>query len=483
MPCFRLKWVSQTIAILLLASAAASCEWFKPARESSKDKIYSDDAVGDLQSSRVFDPTTGEWRTVRTATGKMDTVKWTSLPEDRFPPVTTPAKFPNGGAKEPAPGGKPLAKPSGKAFDVRMMLPFLTQRNTAAATDIDPESRWGIQFYAGAKLAYQALEAAGTSLNITVNDTESSSDKLTTIQRSESSARSDLIIGPYKREQVSQMARFAKENKIPLVVPHTAQMGMTSANPYYIQVNPSLKSHCEAILKHARRRHAREDIVLVVRDDPDEKARLKYFQDASAILEGKREGSKLKEFIVPANLNNISVDAFIRSGRTTVFIVPSWSNEPFVYSLLRQLMMKKSEGDDIVVYGMPMWIDYEQVDFEYYERLNVLVSSASFVDKSNEQVREFNRRFYEAYGTIPTDEAYLGYDIMYFFGTAMNKWGEAFYEKIDRENFSGLRGKFQFQRVVLEPEKHREDLDFVDQMENSFVHILQFKDYHFQPAE
>jgi hypothetical protein len=481
--CLSFPWVFQPIAALLLASAVSSCEWFRPARETAKDKVYGDEAVGDLQGSQVFDPNTGEWRTVRTVAGKMDTVKWASLSEDRFPPVTTPSKFPNGAGNETPAPGKPAAKPAAKVYEVRMMLPFLTQRNTPAAADINPESRWGIQFYAGAKLAYQELEAAGTKMNITVNDTETSSDKLTNIQRSELSSHSNLIIGPYKRDQVNQMASFAKQNKIPLVVPHTAQMGMTSANPYYIQVNPSLKSHCEAILKHARRRFASEDIVLVVRDDPDEKARLKFFQDASATLEGKREGARLREFIVPGNLNSISVDAYIRSGRTTVFIVPSWSNEPFVYSLLRQLMIKKSEGEDIVVYGMPMWMDYEQVDFEYYERLSVLVSSVSFVEKTSDRVREFNRRFYEAYGTIPSDEAYLGYDIIHFFGIAMNKWGEGFYEKIDRESYSGLRGKFQFQRVVLEPEKHREDLDYIDQMENTYVHILQFRDYHFQPAD
>jgi ABC-type branched-subunit amino acid transport system substrate-binding protein len=470
--------------VLFLALAfmlfGTSCEWFKPARDDSKDKVYKDEDIGDLQGTKVFDPETGEWRTVRTVGGKVDTIAWTDKSEDRFPPIVTDSKLPSntGGTTGGTTGGGTV---SSGTYNVSMLLPFLSGRSTT--TSIDDNSIWGIQFYAGAKLAYKDLEKDGAKLNVNVADTDASSGKMNELLRSSDLKNANLIIGPYKREQVSQVAGFAKQNKVPVVVPYTAQMGMADNNPFYIQVNPSLKSHCEAILKHARKRNAKENIVLVSRDESDEKARLKYFQDASATLEGKREGSQLREFIVSGNLNAINVDPYIKRGKTTVFIVPSWSSEPFIYSFLRQLMIKQSEGEDIVVYGMPMWMDYEQIDFEYYERLNVHVSSAHYVDKNDERIRQFNQKFFDTYAAVPKEEAYLGYDVMLYFGKMINKWGKDFPSRIDQENFDVLHGRFNFKRVVLEPEKHREDLNYYDQLENTFVHILKFKDYHFQPAE
>lgn len=457
----------------------ASCEWFKPARDTSKDKVYKDEDIEDLQGTKVFDPETGEWRTVREVSGKVDTVNWTDLSEEKFPPIKT-GNRPPATSNPGTDGGSGTVTP-GTNYDISMLLPFLSSRSSA--NSIDDNSLWGIHFYAGARLAYDNLARDGAKLTVNVADTDASSGKMNELLRSSDLASADLIIGPYRREQVSQVAGFAKQKKVPVVVPYTAQMGMADDNPFYIQVNPSLKSHCEAILKHALKSNSRSNIVLVARNDSDEKARLKYFQEASAKFAGKREGSQLREFITPDNFNAINVDPYIKSGQTTVFIVPSWSSEPFIYTLLRQLMMKQSEGESIVVYGMPMWMDYDQIDFEYYDRLNVHVSSASYIDKNDERVRQFNRQFFDTYGTIPGEEAYLGYDVMLYFGKMLHKYGKDFPSRIDQETYDVLHGRFEFDRVVLDPEKHRENLNYYDQLENTFVYILEFKDYHFQPAD
>lgn len=464
----------------LLASAILfllpSCEWFKPARDSSKDKVYKDDDIGDLQGTKVFDPETGEWRTVRQVSGELDTVRWSSLSEEKFPPITT-GSVPSGGATTGGNTGGG-ATTSG-TYKVSMLLPFVSQRSSVS---IDENSLWAIHFYGGAKLAYDDLERTGARLNIAVADSEASSGKMDQLLRSVELNEADLIIGPYRREQVGQVEAFSRQKKIPFVVPYTAQMGLAENNPFYIQVNPSLASHCDAILQHARQRYDQDQIVLVVRNQDDEKARLKYFQDANASFEGSRAGSKLKEFVVSGDFNNINVTPYIQSSKPTVFIVPSWSSEPFIYSLLRQLMIKQSDGNDIIVYGMPSWMDFEQIDFEYYERLKVHVSSAFFVDKNDERIRQFNQQFFDAYGTVPKEEAYLGYDIMLYFGKMLNKYGRNFPARLDQEDSDVLRGRFDFERVVNEPERHREDLDYYDQLENTFVHILKFQDYHFQPA-
>ncbi len=470
--------------LLILVAATSlslsSCEWFKPARETPKDKVYKDDDIDDIQGTRVFDPETGEWRTVREVYGPVDTVNWAALPEGKNPPITNDSPWNNGGGTG---GGETPASPTG-VYNVSLILPFLTQN--ARLNSINPNSTLALQFYAGAKLAYQKLIAEGVRLKISVMDSEGSTTKAGNLTKGMDMLNADLIIGPYKRETVSLVAAFSKSKAIPLVVPFTAQMGVVENNPFYIQVNPSLKSHCEAITRHIRKRYQTDDVVLVALDNADERARLGYFHDANATIEGKREGSQFRVMLVGDNsaaIANLKVKPYIHPGKTNVFVVPSWANESFVYSLLRQLMVEKSEGQDIVVYGMPMWRDYEQVDYEFYEQLKVHVSSSNYVNPRDPGVKQFRQSFFNTYGAVPTDEAFLGYDVMLYFGTMLKKYGKAFPPKLDAENYDLMQSKFRFEKVVLDPSRSSENLNYYDQIENKFVYILKFQDYNFQPSD
>ena len=110
------------------------------------------------------------------------------------------------------------------------------------------------------------------------------------------------------------------------------------------------------------------------------------------------------------------------------------------------------------------------------------MSSANYIDPLDERVRQFKRKFFDEYGTIPREEAYLGYDAMNYFGKMLNQYGREFPQSLDRQPYDVLHGRFEFERVVLKPEEHKEDLNYFDQLENKFVHILQFRDFQFQPA-
>jgi hypothetical protein len=484
-----LKWV---VSGILLFAMLPACAWFKPATDTQDEKVYKDDEIGDIQGTKVYDPETGTYRTVHEVNEKVDTVKWKDLAEDKYPPIKTdtPMNGSNTGTIPPTnngnngnTGGNTTGGGGDGTGDISLLLPFLAN---ASSTGVPDNSQWAVSFYAGARLAYDNLEADGAKFNIAIMDTEASPTKVNSLLKTGDLPKSELVIGPYKREEVDIMQAYAKQNKMPLVVPYTAQMGMAENNPYYIQVNPSLKSHCEAMTRQIRKSHNPENVVLVALDKPEEKARFKYFQDANALIDKGTSVKKFKELLVPegaSNFHTINISQFIKPGATTVFVVPSWSNETFVYSLLRQLMAKQSEGEDVMVYGMSMWLDFNQIDFDYFEKLNLHVSSASYIDPNDERVKQFKSKFFESYGTVPSEEAFLGYDVMLYFGKMLAKYGKNFSQKLDVSPSDVLHGRFEFNRIVLYPNQHKEDLNYFDQLENTYVHILRFHDFHLEPAD
>lgn len=475
-------WTFQFRLFLPLAIAfsvfSTSCEWFKPARDSEKDKVYTDDDIEDLQGTRVFDPETGEWRTVREIDGKMETIKWTDVSEESAPPITTDGTWTTG------PGGNNGNDPntSGGKYNVTLVLPFLANRYDTS--NINENAYWAMHYYSGAKLAYEALARDGVNLNVHISDSEASTAKVNRIMSDNKFKGSDLVIGPYKRDNVKVLAESAKRDSRPLAVPYSAQLSIGVENPNYIQLNPSLKSHCRAITEHARQKYRTDEIILVARDGTSEIRRFDFFQEANQVIEGRDIGVRFTEFKVSdetLDFSKTDISPYVREGKTSVFIIPSW-NEAFVYSILHQLMMKQSIGEEIVVYGMPQWADFDQIDPEFFQNLQVHISSAFYIDQQDERVKQFKQKFYEEYGTFPRDEAYLGHDAMLYFGKMLDKWGRDFPKSIDREPYDVLHGRFEFERVVHEPENHKEDLDFYDQLENQFVHILEFSDFKFQPA-
>jgi hypothetical protein len=273
---------------------------------------------------------------------------------------------------------------------------------------------------------------------------------------------------------LTKVAAFTKENKKILISPVNTSNTITSEDPMYVQVNPSLKSHCEAIMKHALDQHEADQIVLVVRNKSAETKRLLYFQDANKEIAGSSFTPKLKEYIIDAALaeeyGELDLLPYIKEDKKTVFIVPSYSNETFISNFLRQLAISKGDNE-VVVYG---------ISYDYYERLNVHVSSANYVDKEEFKIKEFNRRFYERYGELPTDNAFKGYDALMYFGGQLKKHGMNFPNEIDSELEQHLSTKFEFERNVSTADAVNENFDNVNFVENKFVNIRHFKDYYFQ---
>jgi len=465
---------------LLILFLASSCDALKkvPKEEKKEPKI------GEIQGKKKYNPKTGKWETTTEVTEPMDTVAWKDPQRDAPPPIVS----------DNVGGEKPGEKDDGKVPDsekldrykVAVMLPFMSNKNPGGTSPtIYDKSLLAVNLYGGMKMAFDDLSYEGVQLDVTVLDTEgSTSTTKSLLQRSEVQ-NADVIIGPVRKDNLKLVAEFAKANKTPLVSPLSPSTSVTEDNPYYLQFAPTLESHCYAITKHVRERYESNQVVLVTRKKSAEQKRMKYFQDANVKIEGSITAERFKEFViadVSADLNEIEIRPYFVEGGTTVFVVPSWSNETFVYSLLRKIRTAKG-NNKVVVYGMPQWMNYNRISYDYYEALNVHVSSSVAIDPDAQEVEEFNRNYYYKFGTAPTEDAFIGFDITHYVGKLIKKHGNQFQQKIDTEKGeSYIHTKFYFDPMPGS-NSNLENLSEVGRYENQHVNILEFKDYYFQLSE
>lgn len=484
----RLNGNKISVLFFLSLLLFSSCEIFKPARGggggSGKDSSKKEkDALRPISGKKVYDPETGTYIEVKEfPVGDMDTIRWTDIPVMKYPPITSEGALVTDINSTQVLDINEIGSEKLSSYNVSIFLPFIGNRFNATDTKIYDNSLWAVNYYAGTKMALNILSEENINLNISVLDTKASSNTVATrLSRNEDLKNAHLIIGPYRRDNITQVASFAKENDIAFVSPHSAAANISSINENYIQVNSTLKSHCEAIMHHVLANYAPEQIVLVSKNKESDLARLNFFYDQYVLEKGVKDTIQLQEMIISdesAGLEEMEYLPFVELEDTTVFIVPSW-NENFVYSFLRKIDVSKNEYNHIIVFGMPQWMNFDKIDYSYYEKMHVHITASSYIDPLSDDIILFKNTFFQRYGSIPTLEAYLGYDITLYFGKMLNEYGTKFQYYMEQTPENSLLGRFEFQPIIR-PQQSRWELSTIDRFENKYVNILKFEDYKFQ---
>lgn len=478
------------LAAIFLIVTLSSCELFKPLVEDDNNKNNKNENLDPIQGRRVYDPATGTYVIVRNApTGSMDTIIWRTIPTTIEPPIYSTASpisdIPNSNPVKPiglGPGNSQLLS----SYNVSVVLPFLSGRYNSLDKDFSANSAWALQFYNGMEMAFDELSGQGVKLNVSVMDSKANERQVGNLARTNRDLNdAHLIIGPYLRNNTAILADKARTTGAVIVSPHSASSTVSAQNPNYVQLKPTLESHCQAIMQHVYDKYTRNQIVLVCMDKASEEKRFDYFQKEYQLLSGMADTIRLRELTIDTtklDMVNFDFKPWFGFDRETVFIVPSWSNEIFIYNLLRKLDVDKNDYQQVVVYGMPQWMDYERIDFDYYEKLNVHVSSSIFIDDFNPDIRAFKRRYFDQFGQIPNEEAYVGYDLTNYFGRMINKHGTLFQLQLEANPEQLLHTKFDFRRIIT-PTATALELPRIERFENKFVNILKFKNYRFNKAD
>lgn len=398
-------------------------------------------------------------------TAPMDTVRW-STPSNPKPPIKN----------EPTRPGVETGAGNGSTYHLAILLPFLTAQSDGAT--VPEKSALGLQFYAGAKIALDQLSREErTNFVVDVYDTQANDADFQKLMSNKRLEKAAVFIGPVRSSHVQAFAEWAKQRRKIVISPETPTADLTQKNPGFIQINPSLRAHCEAIIRFIRQSHRAEDVVLLCK--AKEADRLAYFHNANRAI-----GGTLNELIVPdetSTFAKVDLKRYIKPGRTAVFVLPTWASQDFVNAFLRNLKSIKGSSQ-VEVYGMPQWAGFENIEPEFFMDNNVHITAASYIRYTQQEVKDFQQKFYEATGTISDNEGFNGYDVTLFTGRMLSRYGLSFPERLNYEMFHGLHADFHFAGVyangALDDGRNQPDY-----LENTFVHMLKFGKTGFEPAD
>jgi hypothetical protein len=304
---------------------------------------------------------------------------------------------------------------------------------------IDPS---GTSFLSGTLIAVNKMKNNGLSVKLNSFDI-GKKNSLNRILRSQELKESDIIIAQAPVNDLIELATFANENRIHLVVPYESKAHtLVENNPYFIQMYPS----SDVIYKKLISKQYNEDVspILIKPEKPDSLMLKNYKTELK-----KRFGTFKEQTHKMGSRDLAYKDILDMHKLNLIFVCPTAEtakNQSFVSDLIGRLNTVKNR---LSVYGTDKWQDFEIIEKSQYFNTNVHLAQPMYVDYNNDDTKLFVQLYRKAFNNEPERYAFLGYDVTYYFLSVLRKYGREFQDCVAGFDSVLLQSRYKLRRNNL----------------------------------
>ncbi len=449
-------WIPRKKELLDLSQAARASDLFFYYTVKDKDTLYSISKSYGVEVSDIIDANPVLREGLKT--GQVLKIPKVKAPgpeltaiADSLAGITVPCQVSNGSV----------------TYDVALMLPFFAEFSMEEAalpadtiveegTFVPLQKQEGIrgryfaEFYEGFMLAVDSLKRTGFSVNLHVKDTERDTLKIRQIVKELSLLQPDLIIGPVYSEDVNITGRLARYQEINLVSPLSTRNQLVAGNSSIFQVIPTRQTESIALANYLKQFN-KGQFILIRSDDSASVNNSRLFK--KHLLEGlpldlSGNALQLRDFRLNDSLMNV-LSKVLSKDKDNMIIVFSES-EPDVSRLASKLYAMSSLYA-IKLFGMPSWQTWKTIDLNYFHSLELYLITPFYTDYSNPGIKRFLSRSRSVYGYEPYEispQGYnfsmLGYDIGFYFLSALKQYGRNFQQCLDQVAADQLLTQYRF---------------------------------------
>jgi hypothetical protein len=321
-----------------------------------------------------------------------------------------------------------------------------------------------LDFYNGAKIAANELNASGIEAEIRVIDTKAPDYWEQFFRDTATEGTGIVISAAQSAAELKAIAEKLRPLGIPLIslLPSDAGIG---GYPEMMIANSTLKTHCEQVFRFLQRHHSIDNLILLTPNGTAEGRLKTYFTD-----ENKSTPSiplKWKERVFTDSMKTETLAMLLDSNQMNVVILPTL-NANHAQRLVKMLS-SLSPKYRTAVFGMPTW---ETIPFSKSEFKGVDVwYGTPFISTSGnaELTEDFTKRFKELTNARPGDMGYRGYEITLRYLKTFLAFKTDFLSHINDRQFR-MFNDFDFKPVSLR------DNGQTDYLENKKVYMVKKTD-------
>ncbi|SHF83108.1 ABC-type branched-chain amino acid transport system, substrate-binding protein [Mariniphaga anaerophila] len=311
------------------------------------------------------------------------------------------------------------------------------------------ESENFLQFYEGVLLAIDSLKKAGMNIRLNVFDTQQSPDSIRKYIYADGFLETDLIIGPVYPKVQNEVADIAAKNRIPIISPLSSQSRDISSNPYYYQVNPTREYLAAKTAELVTEEYFNSNFVVVKTSNSGGLHEEKVVD----MVRERMQNSGLWEQPQGMQFHVYDFANQGRSGLKGVFS-PDKENVVFVSSMNEgDLSLVLSNINNLVgeysitLIGFNRYEQFESISDEFFHNLKLQYIAPYWVDYSHPATIRFLEKFKKHYYTEPNNFGMQGYDVAFYFLSALKNYGKGFEDCLPYQQVHLSQGNYSFEKV------------------------------------
>lgn len=325
-----------------------------------------------------------------------------------------------------------------------------------------------LQFYEGFMMAVRDLEKEGLKLDLKVFDVTDNVASAERALREIEGQELDLIVGPFYGKAFTVIEDYAKPLGITMINPLSNRESVIVDSPNVVKVKPGEVGLIMAITNLVKNYYSDANVFIVSREKTNDSIFLDQLEhhlnhavneevvvSSNELLQFARHESELREMgsrLVPTLEveGQVYSTSDLQSGRTDQVVLAN-SVKRYPFSELASVRSQLSGVRDnvIIAYGdnnvfatqmlnslaktadrypitlvcVPDWSKFEKLLVDNLLKMNAIYVSDFFVDYQSDEVKNFVLRFRERYSAEPQKYAFEGYDLAYYFMSAMMQYG------------------------------------------------------------
>ncbi len=319
----------------------------------------------------------------------------------------------------------------------------------------------GLEFYEGIQLAIDSMNRSGIPIEVYIYDSRSAKETLE--DQLEKALRDSvgLIIAHCSSQEIKVLADAGAKANIPVINVNMPNDGGVTGNPFYVMLNPTLRTQCEGIYKYVQKYYSLDPVIVFTKKGQLEDRIKNYFSDAGKATRSVPIKMKYVELS-----DSFTVDQLKKYLDTTdnSLCIAGTMDENFGKRLVQQLASLSKNRYKATIMGMPTWdgLPFNHAEFRGVDLIYSMPFYNAKLDKVSAGITNYFKEFMFA---RPTDMVFRGYEVMWRFGTMLQKYGPDFSSNLSMKQFK-IFTDFDIQPVLS---KQNMTLDYFENKKLYFV--------------
>src|SRR6186713_820074 len=322
----------------------------------------------------------------------------------------------------------------------------------------------GLEFYEGIQLALDSLNKENTPLEVFVFDTRSSKTLL--MEQLNLLDTVDLIIGHANAQENWVLADEARIRKVPYINVNLPNDGGITNNPYFVMLNPSLRTHTESIYRYLqkyyplntitvlRKKGQMEDLIKIYLDD---------YSQSTASFPGKIKYVDLTDSFTVKQLLPM-----LDSNRQNTFVAASLDDN-FNRRLINQLALA-GRSYKISIIGMPTLDNFDrEFSKPEFKGPEIIYGHPFYNAKTDKISTEINNHFNTKMYARPSDMVFRGYEVMWKYSKLLAQY------KTDLSSNLNNKSNKVFTDFDIQPVLNKQTMT-MEYFENKKLYFIKWQD-------